>query len=123
MAFLKVRSRSANGRTASESHYPQSLDGIFDVNVYTGPFLAQNLATDSDAVKILSDPAAQTDFLSRLYRQLDRIDFTDIRSRRRDLNRIYQDALLAEDSKGIPFTSMLLILAHYKLIDPHRSLQ
>ena len=123
MAFLKVRSYTASETMRNEENDQQSLDGILDVNVYTGPFLAPNLAAGSDAVRVLSDPAAQTDFLSTLNGHLDQIDFTDIRSRRRDLNRIYQDALLAEDSKGIPFTSMLLILAHYKLIDPHRSLQ
>ena len=55
---------------------------------------------------------------------LDSIDYDEVKRRKRVFNRLYQEALLTEEpGRGISFTNMLLMLAHYKLIDPAKSLQ
>lgn len=54
---------------------------------------------------------------------ISRIDYEDIRRRRKLFNRLYHEAIIAnQHKKGISFTDMLLLLAHHKLIVDHEAL-
>lgn len=62
--------------------------------------------------------------LSRLAANISRIDFPTVRRRRHLFNQLYQEALISEEpGRGMSFTNMLLLLAHYKLIDDDSALQ
>lgn len=51
------------------------------------------------------------------------IDFQKVRERRRTFERLYHEARIsAEPGRGISFTNMLMMLAHYKLIDDEKAL-
>jgi len=55
---------------------------------------------------------------------LSRIDFDVIRQRRQTYEHLYWEACVTDDyGKGISFTSMLLLLCHYKLIDDEQALK
>ncbi|KAK0551675.1 calcium channel protein [Tilletia horrida] len=61
---------------------------------------------------------------AKLRRALAALDSSEIRRRRIRFNRLYHDALLHdEEGKGITFTSMLTLLARYKLIDESQALE
>jgi hypothetical protein len=48
----------------------------------------------------------------------------EAQQRRRTYNRLYHEARMSETTgKGISFTAMLMLLAHYKLIDDDEALQ
>jgi hypothetical protein len=52
------------------------------------------------------------------------MDMGDVKRRRKVYNRLYHEAMLdSEGEKGISFTSMLLLLAHYRLIDDEKALR
>lgn len=52
------------------------------------------------------------------------VDSTQVRQRRHMFERLYHEARISADpQKGISFTAMLFMLAHYKLIDAEKSLQ
>lgn len=51
------------------------------------------------------------------------IDPQDAKQRRQLYERLYHESLLIDTGYGISFTSMLLLLAHYKLIDDNNALQ
>jgi hypothetical protein len=80
----------------------------------------QELETD------LTQPARYVDGLdvNRLQRVLDSLDSSRTRQRRDLYNRLFQEALFVQEpGKGISFTNMLLLLAHYKLIDDEKALK
>ena len=61
--------------------------------------------------------------LRKLARAIQSIDGPSIRKRRAIYNRLYHEALVFQErGKGISFTNMLFMLAHYKLIDDREAL-
>jgi hypothetical protein len=62
--------------------------------------------------------------ITRLQDMISHIDYDKVRDRRRTFARLYNEARISEEpGKGIGFTAMLLLLAHYKLIDDEEALQ
>lgn len=62
--------------------------------------------------------------INRLNKVLNSLDFSQTRKRRDLYNRLFQEALvIQEPGKGISFTNVLLLLAHYKLIDDDKALK
>jgi hypothetical protein len=62
--------------------------------------------------------------VNHLNRVLNAVNFSKARKRRALYNRLYQEALVTqEESRGISFSNMLLLLAHYKIIDDEKALQ
>ena len=62
--------------------------------------------------------------LTALYNALEKLDSGELAGRRRQFNRLYQEALLIEEpGKGISFANMLLMLAQYKLVEPEKALK
>ncbi|CAG8639396.1 14659_t:CDS:10, partial [Cetraspora pellucida] len=116
------------------------LDGSFKVRIFDDEFLIPNLRKHSRIVHRLSE---DLDFLhpkndvfkvddvdiKKLEQNLSRLDVRKTFQRRKTYNLIYQEALITieKDSngneKGISFTNMLLLLAHYKLIDDEKCLE
>ncbi|OCF43572.1 high-affinity cell membrane calcium channel [Kwoniella heveanensis CBS 569] len=62
--------------------------------------------------------------LRRVEAQIAQIDYRRVRERRQLFSRLYNEARISEEpNKGISFTAMLMMLAHYKLIDDEKALQ
>jgi len=53
---------------------------------------------------------------------MDRLPVEEIRERRRNYNMLYEEAMVSAGERGISFTAMLLMLAHYKFIDDYKAL-
>ena len=53
---------------------------------------------------------------------IDVLPVDEIRERRRNYNILYEEAITSAGARGISFTSMLLMLAHYKFIDDNKAL-
>lgn len=47
----------------------------------------------------------------------------EIRERRRNFSILYEEVMISADERGISFTAMLLMLAHYKFIDDNKALR
>jgi hypothetical protein len=61
--------------------------------------------------------------LHLLRNSIDRLPVEEIRERRRNYNILYEEAMVSADERGISFTAMLLMLAHYKFIDDNKALR
>lgn len=61
---------------------------------------------------------------TKISRVLNSLDFSQTRQRRDMYNRLFQEALvIQEPGRGITFNNMLLLLAHYKMIDDDKALK
>lgn len=66
--------------------------------------------------------------VTALKRQLGKLDHEEIKRRKERFERLYHEACLLHDQKqnrdkgGVSFTDMLLLLAHYKLVDDEQAL-
>ena len=59
----------------------------------------------------------------RVEAQIRQIDYQQVRGRRQIFARLFHEARISEErGKGISFTGMLMMLAHYKLIDDENAL-
>jgi hypothetical protein len=62
--------------------------------------------------------------LNKLNARLRRIDVEKVRHQRRRFNIFYEEVLVSADpDRGISFTSVLMILAHYNIISDNKSLK
>lgn len=62
--------------------------------------------------------------LDRLNQRISEIPVQEIRLRRKRLTTFHEECLVSADpDRGISFTSILLILAHYKVINDNKSLR
>ena len=62
--------------------------------------------------------------LDQFNQLMSRIAVSEIRRRRQRLNIFYEEVLVSADvDRGISFTSVLMILMHYKVINDNRSLR
>lgn len=62
--------------------------------------------------------------IDRLSRRLNRIPVQEIRNRRERMNIFYEEILVSADpERGINFTSFLMIMAHYNVINDSKSLR
>lgn len=62
--------------------------------------------------------------LSKLRYEMSTVDFQKVRTRRRQYVRLWTEARMSEEpGRGISFTQMLLMLAHYKLINDEDALR
>jgi hypothetical protein len=69
------------------------------------------------------EPAQEIDIIS-LNRCLSDLPIAEIRRRRRRMNTFYEEVLVSSDpDRGIQFTSLLMILAHHKVINDNKSLR
>jgi voltage-dependent calcium channel len=61
--------------------------------------------------------------LQLLSNSINQLPVEEIRERRRNFNILYEEAMTSASERGISFTSMLLMLAHYKFIDDNKALR
>jgi hypothetical protein len=86
-----------------------------DVQVQTPGVRANSVASASQAIGI---------DLKALNERIARIDAKKVRERRRIYNIFYQEVMVSADSdRGLAFTTVLMILAHYKVISDNKSLK
>jgi len=69
------------------------------------------------------EPTHEIDIIS-LNRCLSDLPVAEIRRRRQRMNTFYEEVLVSSDpDRGIQFTSLLMILAHHKVINDNKSLR
>jgi len=80
---------------------------------------------DHDPMKVNhNDPYDISNIDLHLLRNaVDRLPVHEIRERRHNFNILYEEAMVSADERGISFTQMLLMLAHYKFIDDNKALR
>ena len=72
----------------------------------------------------VDEPKAKQIDLHKLNRTLANIPVEEIRKRRMRLNIFYEEVLVSADpDRGISFNALLMILAHYKVINDNKSLK
>jgi hypothetical protein len=100
------------------------------MRIYDGDFTVRRLIEDCSTAKRQSglpveghDPAPEID-LEKLNRRLAELPQAEIRRRRARMNTFYEEVLVSSDpDKGIAFNTLLMILAHYKVINDNKSLR
>ena len=109
----------------------QKLTGIWDVRLYPADCSIQNLmraavpdpvAKAAGKLLVVTGTKRAVDF-RRIEAKIKTIDYDQVRKRRRVYTRLYHEARISEEpGRGISFTSMLMMLAHHKLIDDEKAL-
>jgi voltage-dependent calcium channel len=100
----------------------QRLSGVFEVSIYPPQYKIPIIMDASRAggpENDLSWPPPQIVDgidLRKLSRILDTIDYSAIRRRRALYTRLYHEAIITHQGKGLGFTEALLLLAHHKFI-------
>lgn len=62
--------------------------------------------------------------IKKLNRVLAELPIADVRRRRQRMNTFFEEVLVSSDpDRGIQFTSLLMILAHHKVINDNKSLR
>ena len=100
------------------------------MRIYDGDFTVARLIEDCSRVKRVSglpvdgqQEQREID-LAKLNRRLAELPVSEIRRRRARLNKFYEEMLVSIDhDRGIAFTSLLMTLAHYKVINDNKSLR
>ncbi|GAB7363878.1 hypothetical protein MBLNU230_g4441t1 [Neophaeotheca triangularis] len=109
------------------------LSGVFEMRIYDGDFTVRALMDDCrvsaaasstnlpmDGTKDVSD----TIDLEKLRERLSELPVVEIRRRRARMNTFYEEVLVSADpDRGIPFNALLMIIAHYKVINDNKSLK
>ncbi|CCL98380.1 uncharacterized protein FIBRA_00375 [Fibroporia radiculosa] len=120
-AFKKVWAEFANPKTGYLERnrfvaFFGKLSGVFEVRIYPAEHSIPNImarSSDSESTDRIVDGLN----LDQLEATLTTIDRAAIKRRKNLYNRLYHEARISyEPGKGISFTSMLLLLAHHKLI-------
>jgi len=111
------------------------LSGVFEMRVYDGDFtvraLMEECQVDNPLHRTTSLPLdGVTGYepreidIAKLNAKLSEIPVDEIRRRRVRMNTFYEEVLVSADpDRGIEFGALLMILAHYKVINDNRSLK
>ena len=106
----------------------QELSGVFEMRIYDGDFTVASLiesCSKPQRQSVLGDQHEQREIdINKLNARLAELPVHAIRKRRRRMNAFYEEVLVSSDpDKGISFTSLLMILAHYNVINDNKSLR
>ena len=108
------------------------LSGVFEMRIYDGDFSVHTLIDDC---KLAPQRASQLPLdgnssgpvqidLIKLNRRLAELPVRQIRARRARMNTFYEEVLVSSDpDRGVSFNALLMILAHYKVINENKSLK
>ncbi|EMD00729.1 hypothetical protein BAUCODRAFT_118469 [Baudoinia panamericana UAMH 10762] len=107
------------------------LSGVFEMRIYDGDFSVRALIEDcklapsrADALPLDGTPAPTEIDLYKLNRRLAELPVGQIRARRARMNLFYEEVLVSADpDRGVSFNALLMILAHYKVINDNKSLK
>lgn len=101
------------------------------MRIYDGDFTIGRLIEDCSTSKRREsnlpvqghEQTAEID-LDKLNQRLALLPIDEIRRRRQRMNTFYEEVLVSSDpDRGISFNSLLMILAHYKVINDNKSLR
>ena len=104
------------------------LSGVFEMRIYDGDHTV-NRILENCRVEVRGNETPPPGIvhgvdLAELNRQIRMIDTDEIRRRRYRMERFFQEILVsAHPTRGVNFTSCLMILAHYNVISDHKSLR
>lgn len=111
----------------------RELSGVFEMRIYDGDYTVKSMCDDccttirpgsSFSTVTVDQAAPRTIDLKKLNERLDSLPVWEIRRRRQRLNRFYEEVLVSSDrDRGISFSTLLMILAHYKVINDNKSLR
>jgi hypothetical protein len=100
------------------------------MRIYDGDFTVRRLIEDCSRVKRASGLPVEGQQeqreidLAKLNERLAELPVNEIRLRRARMNKFYEEVLVSSDhDRGIAFTSLLMTLAHYKVINDNKSLR
>ncbi|KAF2447604.1 calcium-channel protein CCH1 [Karstenula rhodostoma CBS 690.94] len=107
------------------------LSGIFEMRIYDGDFtvgsLIEECSTNSrrnSGLPVQGQKEPVTIDIKKLNRRLAELPIAEIRRRRQRMNTFYEEVIVSSDhDRGIQFTSLLMILAHHKVINDNKSLR
>lgn len=108
------------------------LSGVFEMRIYTHENSVRQILEDireatppSRHASISTATILGNDInVNSLNRRIDEIDVSVVRERRRRYNLFYEEVMVSADpDKGISFTTVLMILAHYNIINDSKSLR
>ncbi|RMZ68925.1 calcium channel subunit cch1 [Pyrenophora seminiperda CCB06] len=107
------------------------LSGIFEMRIYDGDFTIGSLIEECSVTSrresnlpVSGREATKEIDIGKLNRRLSQLPIGEIRRRRARMNRFYEEVLVSSDpDRGIQFSSLLMILAHYKVINDNKSLR
>ena len=108
------------------------LSGVFEMRIYDGDYSVRSLVEDCKVTpKRMSTlpvenlpPGPYEIDLKKLNRRLQELPVSQIRRRRQRMNAFYEEVLVSADpDRGISFNGLLMILAHYKVINDNKSLR
>lgn len=108
------------------------LSGVFEVRPYSVEFSVPVLVrgaipdpVDNAAGKLLVALGVRRAVdVRRVESQINQIDYRQVKERHQRYARLFNEARISEEpGRGISFTAMLVMLAHYKLIDDEKALQ
>ncbi|KAK3989192.1 Ion transport protein-domain-containing protein [Cladorrhinum sp. PSN332] len=110
------------------------LSGVFQMRIYEAEdsvrTILEDVRNDGDAASvrhasIVSKSQYQTGVdLKKLNERLAKIDVAKVRERRRRFNIFFEEVMVSADpERGISFTTVLMILAHYNIINDGKSLR
>lgn len=101
------------------------------MRIYDGDFSVRNILDDCQLKPVRASaltfdgPTEKPDIdLDRLNERLAELPVAEIRRRRSRMNTFYEEVLNSADpDRGIEFNTLLMILAHYKVINDNKSLR
>lgn len=97
--------------------YPEELSpqGLVQATKMNSPLIYRSTITGEEIEVPMN--------MRRLNAILNNVDYAQVRARRRTYNRLIHEARIVQEEHGISFTNMLLLLAHYKLINDSEALR
>ncbi|KAH8675332.1 ion transporter [Xylariales sp. PMI_506] len=107
------------------------LSGVFEMRIYNQEDSVQSILEDirneppqARHASIASASALTGVDVRKLNERLAKIDVQAVRERRRRFNIFFEEVMVSADpDKGISFTTVLMILAHYNIISDSKSLR
>ncbi|KAK1757592.1 calcium-channel protein cch1 [Echria macrotheca] len=109
------------------------LSGVFEMRIYDANDSVRSILEDvrgGDTASLrhasfVSSSQYQTGIdLKRLNERLSKINVAEVRERRRRFNIFFEEVMVSADpERGISFTTVLMVLAHYKIISDSKSLR
>lgn len=118
----------------SKESFPRllgELSGVFEMRIYDAEDSVSRILEDvrndpspSRHTSIATTSALSGVDIDRLNRRLAQIDVAKVRERRRRFNIFFEEVMVSADpDRGIAFTTVLMILAHYNIINDSKSLK
>ncbi|KAF8146237.1 Ion transport protein-domain-containing protein [Mycena galopus ATCC 62051] len=124
-SFKKVWAEFANPKTGflERSRFVPffgKLSGVFEARIYPTEFSVPSIQArckpSNDSQYAWPGRVVDGVDLNKLEKVLKEIDYTAIRKRRAVYARLYHEASILHQGRGMSFTDMLFLLAHHKLI-------